>query len=290
MWRNLDENMRRITDAAKSGSLIVLNIATTGLGSNAGIIEITARRTAFRKGGFRPYDALHLYINPCMLVGRSVAVHGITDGFLQGKPTSEEVRKTVGNFFDMKSHICSFSDYPVRMMSERFGGICAKNTFLDLSETARDAMCGIRMPEKSLRMIAARRGMPFSGDTQPGIETNDILIGLLNSFTAEIGKSAKDRKNLPVPEVLGVNFVKGYRNTMDRIYVNLDCGTVYYEQKTDYWGDRDENADLVGRIDMNAVQARVLEITGCGTYTELRKYRGDRKMPERTRKEEKRTA
>lgn len=287
MWRNIDENMRRITDAAKSRSLIVLNIATTGLSKNAGIIEITARRTKFGEGEFRPYDALHLYINPCMPVGKSVSVHGITDGFLQGKPRAEQVRETVESFFDDKSHICAFSDYAVRMMAEKFDGICAGNTFLDLSETARDVMCGIRMPEKSLRMIAARRGTPFEGRTQPGIETNDILLKLLNSFVKEIGESSKNRGTLHVPAVRSVNFSKGYRADQDRIYVNLDCGTVYYEQKTDFWGNKDEDSGLVDRIDMESVQKKVMEMTGCASYADLKKYRG-KGLPGTEKKEENR--
>lgn len=290
MWRNIDENMRRITDAARSRSLIVLNIATTGLSKNAGIIEITARRTAFRKGEFRPYDALHLYINPCMPVGKSVEIHGITDGFLQGKPRAEQVKDIVAEFFDKKSHICSFSDYPVRMMAERFDGICADNVFLDLSETARDILCGMRLPEKSLRMIAARCGTPFSSKKQPGVETNDILISLLNLFTREIGESAKNRGTLHVPEVLSVNFDKGYRASQARIYVNLDCGTIYYEQKTDYWGSPDETSGLVDKIDMESVQKRVLEITGCASYTDLKKYKGKEPSGTEAQKEKKEPA
>ena len=274
MWRNLDENMKSINDAAKSGNLVVLNIATTGLGKDAGIIEIAARRTAYAKGAFRPYDALHLYINPCAPVGRSVAVHGITDLFLQGKPTADAVRGEVASFFDENCRICSFSDYAVRTLSKTFGGAWEKNGFLDLSAVARDAMCCVKMPERSLRMFAARRGMPFSGSTQPGLETNNILVGLLNSFVEEMAESAKKKGTLPAPEVLNVEFVKGYRNTQDRLYANLDCGTVYYEMKTDFWGNKDDASNLTGKIDMNAVQEQVLSMTGCGTCEDLRRYKG----------------
>lgn len=274
MWRNMKANMQNINTAAKSRSLIILNIATTGLGKNAGVIEITARKTAFSKGMFRPYEAMHFYINSGIPVGKSEEIHGLTDAFLKDKPYTGQIKSDIEKFFDEKSWVCSFSDYAVRMLSKSFDGVCEKNNFLDLASIARDAMCCVRMPERSLRVIAARRGLSFRGKTQPGIETNDILLGLLNSFIREMAESAACKTVLPVPKVIQVNFVKGYRSVQDRLYVNLDCGTIYYEQKTDYWGNKDEASGLTGKIDMNAVQEQVIAMTGCLTYKDLQKYKG----------------
>lgn len=173
-WRNIQkgrEDFFSIFNGAKS--IIVFDTETTGLGSDAKIIEFAAVRYEICPSGLKETAKIDLFLNPEeSLYEKIVELTGITDKILE-KANSEVVEAPyIYTFLDSAdiwaAYNCSFDIRMLSQMSERTGIGFLKKPCLDVLQMARDfvkkedvenhklqTICKAVYPEKTFRFHQA---------------------------------------------------------------------------------------------------------------------------------------
>lgn len=143
-WRNVQkarEDFFSIFNGAKS--IIVFDTETTGLGSNAKIIEFAAVRYEICPNGLKETHKIDLFLNPEeALSEKIIELTGITDKILE-KANSEIVEASnIYTFLDSAdiwaAYNCSFDIRMLCQMSKRTGIDFCKKPCLDVLQMARD--------------------------------------------------------------------------------------------------------------------------------------------------------
>ena len=72
-WRNIQKHKEEIVPMLKNARTIILyDTETTGIGTDAKIIEFAAVKYLLRESGMREIDKLNLYINPEMPLPKKI--------------------------------------------------------------------------------------------------------------------------------------------------------------------------------------------------------------------------
>lgn len=277
IWRNLNRNKTMLRIAAHCGSFIVFDTETTGLEETAEIIEFAACKLQYTGGRFCIYESLHLFIKPKQPVPESaIAVHGITNEFLEDKMTVEQAFPYIYEFLGEKPVLGAYnSGFDVGKLTNLYR-ICGKELQvgleIDLLQIARDVFCEVKLPDHKLCTIAEHykvtSGIRFHGAMDDVV----VSIRVLNAMIQDIQENEAVGK-LHRLRVYKLNYYKGFRGN-SRLYVITSGGSIYYDLRNDVWGSQETKTkpklDLE-TIDMEDLERQVFALAGCSDYSGLRK-------------------
>lgn len=167
-WRNIDRGKEQYLPMFENaGSIIVFDTETTGLGTDAKIIEFAAIRYKITPTGLRETHKMDLFINPGeKLDAKITELTGITDRILGLARTEEKEANHIFGFLDTADLWAAYnSPFDLRMlnqMSGRTGIRYSHRPCLDILAMARDhiskteskshklsAICGLLFPDTS---------------------------------------------------------------------------------------------------------------------------------------------
>ena len=145
MWRNVEKTKNKVMPLFyANNSIVVFDTETTGLGSDAKIIQFSGIRFRITEDLQLEEDCtLDLYINPEEpLSDRIVEITGITDATLEHAKTESEVFDLIQYFMETadfwSAYNCSFDLRMISQMENRLGKTIAPRECIDILKLARD--------------------------------------------------------------------------------------------------------------------------------------------------------
>lgn len=101
-WCNKTNTLKFWQEAQKGSRFIIFDLETTGLKKKADVVVEFSALVAEKINGFYTFvDSVEYYIRPVFkMTPEVIAVHGITNEFLEDKPTEEEIFPEIKAFFD----------------------------------------------------------------------------------------------------------------------------------------------------------------------------------------------
>lgn len=274
-WRN-NQNKEAVLSAMFSyDQMIFFDLETTSLSAKTGrVIELAAIRYEIGEGtAFSEIGRLHVYINPNMpLPEKIVELTGITNAMLCDKPEEQEVFGQIKAFFDGTPVLCGYNvgiDIGfLEQMYLRNSAILGEHTVIDVLEMARDAL---DVPKYSLGAIAEELGILPEGSLHSAMTDIETTVNAFRLFwNGYFVEKEEPERNKLQPKVYCVRFWEGYKG-FSRIYVETSAGTVYYDVRRKYWGNK--NADF-GSLDMAFIEQQAWTLIGVDNQNDFGKYKG----------------
>lgn len=272
--------------------LIMFDLETTGLSPKTSrIIEFAGIRYRVTPTGLLDeVDNLHLYINPGFEIRPEIEeITKITNKFLQDKPFEEEVFPAIAEFLGRAGRLIlsgyNIDNFDIKFMKElyaRYGAEWPCVDTIDVIEMARDIFPPSEVANYKLGTIADAcdfaDGVQFHSAIEDTRVTAKVFQICFLNYRADIIDEQKAASIAPAkqqPKVLSVNFWEGYRG-MSRIYVDLDCGKVYYDIVKKSWFPKNEETDI-NAIDMELVERECLFRAGTDSLAEFVRIEADKK-------------
>lgn len=261
--------------------LIVYDLETTGLSSlNDHIIEIAAVKFNVDENfHMTEISTYHQYINPgCCVSDKIVELTGITNEQLADKPLVDEVYPDLKAFFAG----CNVSGYNIINFDNKFlsnlyglhGDLFTPTGVVDGIVMARNRLTKTDVENYKLKTICDYYG--FEINAHSAIEdargTGQVIQQLINEYRTAEQENAKPKTVFMSlrPVIRSVDFWEGFRG-FNRIYVNMDMGTIYYDIRSQTWGGKDID---VASLDMQHIEQEAFRLTECSSELEFRKFTG----------------
>ena len=282
-WRS-SENRKYVLNALNDcRDIILFDTETTGLKSTDHIIEIAAIKYHINNdNSMSELDRLHIYIKPPFKVSEEIEnLTGITNAFLSDKPAEEDVFDEINRFFDAGIIYSAYnSGFDIRMlkaMYERNGKEFIDPIYeVDVLKMARDIVKPDATESYKLCDIAHILGFDEGVEFHSAIEDILVTSRLFEYFLkeyVELDNEAQQSVGSIKPKILSVAFWRGYKG-FSRIYVNTDYGSLYFDIRRQNWCPKQNEID-VEQIDMEYLQAKVLEATNSTNLNEFAKFTGN---------------
>ena len=273
IWRNLGKNKELFRQAAKSRQFIIFDTETTGLGKNDEIIELAACKCIYHENRFKVFDTLHVYIKPSIKVPENVTeIHGITNEFLEDKPTAQELFPLIQSFMGESPVVGAYnSSFDIRMLSSLYDRCGARLTVgleIDLLKIVKDILCEQPMKDHKLGTVANTYGVDAGIEFHNALDDVHVTIRVMNAMIKDMAENGQSRRLMPV-KVYKINFAELYRGN-SRLYVITSAGVIYYQFKNDKWMPNDEKLNLE-KLDMADVERQIFALSGCDDYKSLLK-------------------
>jgi len=266
-WQN-DNLKKSVLEAMETHSeIIIFDTETTGLKpADDRILELSAQKFAIQGENLTMVDELHTYIKPPFAIDPKITeLNGITNEFLADKPVEEEAFVEIFTFFGEQPQIlCAYNTpFDVRFLQalyKRQEKSLMPKYQIDVLAMARDLVKSA--PNYQLETIAGVYGLAgeefhtASFDTDITVKLFELFYGEYAKETAATDSAAVSGKIRPVIQSVS-SFNKS--NTLRRIYVNTDHGTVYYDCVKHQWASKDAKLDT---LDMDYLEKEAWKLTG----------------------------
>lgn len=275
VWNSTKETL------AKRDTLIVFDLETTGLSRvNDRIIQIAAIRYGIDKNmNLKEQCIYHQYVNPGTPISDEITkLTGITNELLRDKPTEDEIFMEVQDFFE-DDIVAGYNigTFDVKFMQEyygRQGALYSPIGIVDCITMARNLLTkDVDVENYKLKTVGDYYGLQFNAHS--ALEDARTTGKLLQIFLKEYLQSEKPATPVPSislrPHIIDIRFWEGFRG-FSRIYVQTDCGSVYYDIRNNLWGGKDID---INTIDMAWLESEAYRITGVSNQTEFSKFRGE---------------
>lgn len=274
IWRNLDKNKQLFNLAARSKPFIVFDTETTGLRKEDEIVEFAACKCTYKDGDFYITNTLHVYIKPSKPIPEEVSqINGLTNDFLDDKPTEQEVFPLIRGFLGEKPVVGAYnSGFDVRMtkaMYARCGNTLELGGEVDFLKIAKDIFCEQKMKDHKLATIANTYGVDSGIEFHSALDDVRVLIRVVNAMLHDIQDNGVVKTEQVPVTVYKLNYYDGFRGN-SRIYAITSAGPIYYDLKNDRWMPNDERVHME-QLDMDSVEAQVFRLANVQDYKELRK-------------------
>ena len=267
---------------ARRNSLIVFDLETTGLSrKNDRIIQIAAIRYGIDKDmNLTEQCTYHQYVNPMRPLSKEITdITGITDEILQDKPTEDEIFDEIQDFFE-DDIVAGYNidTFDVKFMQElygRQGSIYSPIGIVDCIVMARNLLAkDVDVENYKLKTVGDYYGLQF--DAHSALEdaraTGKLLQIFLKEYQQQTEKPAAPVQSIGLrPHIMSIRFWEGFRG-FSRIYVQTDCGSIYYDIRNNLWGGKDVDINMV---DMAWLESEAYNFIGVTTQAEFSKFRGD---------------
>lgn len=264
--------------------LVVYDLETTGLSpQNDRIIEIAAVKYGVAPSDgdyvFTEKGVYHQLINPGVPLPQTITeITGLTDAALADKPLEADCVDEIALFFDG----CILSGYNITtfdngFMTEyfaRFGHAFDAAYVVDGIKMARNRLRYKEDVENfKLATVGAYYGISFNAHS--ALEDTRTTSKLVQIFVHEYAGESKSDKPAAIgamrPRIMQIAYWQGFKG-FNRIYVNMDIGSVYYDIRSASWGAKDVDIRL---LDMGWIEREAFRITGCGCESEFASFKGD---------------
>ena len=278
MWRK-NENYNKICEAIQSGKdFAVFDVETTGLSiKNSYIIEFAAKKYRIIGNRFVCVDSIEVYIKPPIPISAKITeITKITNEMLEDKLPEKVVFPHIASFLEGTVWVVYNErfDVPIlRAMAERMHSKLAPDMVLDVLDMARDLVPKEQSKSHKLGAIAelyniqVNNGLDFHNAIFDAEVTAKLFFVFIYEYAEQKKKSTPSKKRKAA--VLDVSPWK--RGKLNRIYVNTNFGSVYYDIVSKTWEDKDLDME---QFDMDNIREQVFRMTNCESEEELRKYKG----------------
>jgi DNA polymerase III alpha subunit (gram-positive type) len=279
LWEQTKETLR------DKKYIIVYDLETTGLSpTKNNVIEIAAIRFKI-SDEFRltEDDTFHTYINPEYKVSERITeLTGLTDDFLGTQPTEAEAFDDILDFFEDVPvsgwNNVKFDDKFMAEMYARHGQNFAPNGTIDGLPMARERIPKAEVENYKLVTIGTYFGHEFTAhqaleDVKTTAKIIQLLLGeYIDSENQPDGDSIQGTER---PAINSISYWEKF-NIPSRIYVNMACGTIYYDLLSHTWNVKDKDVDI-NELDMEWIEAEAWKAAGCANEIEFRAFRGNTK-------------
>ena len=273
----------RLEEALKDcKTIVVYDLETTGLSKTEDrIIQFSGIKVSTKDKALNVIDKLSLYIQPGIAVSDKITeLTGITNDFLDEEGLDEEDAFSKIKAFMGDTPLAvsgynnkSFDDGFMTNLYARYGEAFTPDYSLDVMQMAKDLVDKKDVENYKLATIAHLYGVDDNITFHDASGDVYVTYLLLKIFITEyIAKEAETETNKAKAKVLSVSFWQGKRHTMQRIYVNTDYGSLYYDTYYKAWDEKD--VGLMSRIDMEDLQVKAMKKIGVTSMEEFAKFKG----------------
>lgn len=271
--------------------IIVYDLETTGLNPKpkgqdpaSVIIQLSAvKLDHIYLEGFSIVAEREWYIKPLQAIPEKIVeLTGITDEFLEDKPSEGEVFEEIREFFDGYAvagyNNTSFDDIFMKEMYERYGCIFDPFLSVDVYKLGDFFVGPGDVPDRKLKTMAAFYGMDdvmfhnASGDTEVTRKILELYEQTLNQRLIKTGSMIPSYDSGIKVKVTNVS--KYQKDKMKRIYVNTaDPDVTFYMDayKLEWRCKKKEQSTSV--FNMPDMVSQALKLAGVQTEKELAKIK-----------------
>lgn len=277
--------------------MIVFDTETTGVKLADRITEIAAKkfRIDHSSGVLKLMDEFQVYLNPeISLSPEIVELTGLTDEFLEDKPTEKEAFIDIYNFFgDHPQILCGYNvGFDIRFLTDlymRQGKELNCDCKLDVYAIAKELIPG--SADHKLETIAGLFGLEGE-DFHSASADMEYTAKLFELFTEEYRKSVGSAIDVKaaVPSLLRTPETENLApsgklqpaiksmslfapsKAIRRIYVNTDTQTVYYDLAKKQWFSKDGDLSV---LDMDYLEKEAWKAAGANSLEAFEAYDGN---------------
>lgn len=265
-WRNDSVKKEVLKALSEYNEIIFFDTETTGFSStNDRIIEFAATKVEIGNENFVTKETFHGYIRPEFPIPEKITeITGITNEMLEDKPCEADVFERIYEFFgDAPPIVCAhntpFDMRFLKSLYNRYGKEISPIYMLDTLEMARDL---VKDSKHKLCALAEYYGLTDNITFHSALDDTKVAVLLFERFYKEYLSQQDASKDVFLihPVIKSVSYWCKEDGFFPRIYVNTDCGTVYYDVHKKTWFSKDAELDT---LDMSAMEHEALRVTNC---------------------------
>lgn len=232
MWRNVEKTKNKVMPLFyANNSIVVFDTETTGLGSDAKIIQFSGIRFRITEDLQLEEDCiLDLYINPEEpLSDRIVEITGITDATLEHAKTESEVFDLIQYFMETadfwSAYNCSFDLRMISQMENRLGKTIAPRECIDILKLARDLIGRENVEDYKLQTVTTYLFPEFHAQYHSALEDVRATAKCLQSFLDTLKEYRNDMEGKQQAIVEWASYQENPRQkSQKRIKLKLNFG------------------------------------------------------------------
>lgn len=268
-------NCIRLFESPYITDFIVFDVETTGKDKNKDyIVQFSGIKYRIENGHLITVQEKDIYIKPPVLMDEKVVkIHGITNQFLEDKPSEKDALIEIQDFYGenpiISGYNVNFDIGMVQAMYKRAGKEFIYQAAIDVLEMARDLVEIGSTEDYKLSTIASylcsTEGLTF----HKAIDDVRATGRLLELFYKRYKESLKE-KGITTKDRLYVNFLyfwKGFNKNQQGLYVGTNLGKVWLSTFNKCW--MSTQVDL-GQINIDQFENDVIKRTGL-PFSELSK-------------------
>ena len=263
MWRNSEDRKKKLLqtlDANIGKYMIMFDTETTGLKKDDQIVELAGKKYRIEKDAnsiyeFLETDTFHAYIKPPFAMDSGViAIHGITNEFLEDKFTEEEISPQIAAFFGDADLLCAYNiNFDIKMLMrlyERTGMpipfvLSEEEKQLDVLIYARDLVSSKETKSHKQEDVCKAMGLEDGVKFHSAIDDIEACFRLFKIFVKQYqDMETLDYSKLPTPMIYQNGIAYWEKGKIKRIYVNTDKGGFYYDIIKKEWNVKDASDSM----------------------------------------------
>lgn len=272
--RNM-KNCVMLFEKAEGREIIVFDAETTGVKKDIDhIVELSGIKCVIKDKKAVLVEEFDIFIKPPFYMEKKVIdVHGITNEFLEDKPSERELFEDIRNFFGsypiLIGHNVAFDIGMMEEMYKRCGDTFKYEIALDTLEMARDVVPKGESENYTLSAITQAYGLDDGIEFHKSIDDVRATLRILNVFYHEYSKKLSQMA-LFNKEKVYINYMyfwNGFNKDQRGLYLNTNLGKIYLSTVQKCWCSSEVNLD---KINIDELEAEVIRRTGLN-FTELGK-------------------
>lgn len=275
-YRLLKEKEILLQGIRNEGIVLVYDLETTGLNKVTDrIVQLAVRTCVVGIAGLIEIESRTWYLNPGFpMPDRALQVHGITDAFLEDKPTEDEAFEEIKEYFG-DSVVCgynnhSFDDKMMEAMYQRHNEEFTPKYSLDIYPPVTIVLDASQVANHKLATVSDYYGFTDKIDKFHNAEgdtlATELVFGKLIEFFQD-DLTPKNAGSVKVDTVTAVNYWDGKGRVKPRIYVDgfADGARVKFwiDPDTGTYNDANKSHPDIEKYDIEDLEKKVLDIIKC---------------------------
>lgn len=273
-WRNIERNRDLFLGLlSKAHSIIVFDTETTGLGSNAKIIEFAGIRYEVREQELVATGSLHRMINPQEpLEEKIVEITGITDEVLSHANPEEIEAPEIFSFLESAdtwaAYNCGFDLRMLHQMADRTRRAFLESPCLDILEMARDHISKEELKSHRLGAVTEYLFPDECFQYHSALDDTKAAAKCMARFLSMYAGVTEHEKKRQVRLNWASFCVNPNQRSQVRIKLNLvegDYGDIFWDVKDNCWSCKKTSKaakKLFEEIDLANLESQVLKRYG----------------------------
>ncbi len=288
-WKkDIEETLLFLAYMRAGYPFIVFDLETSGLKvATDRIVQFSANKYEKIEGKYQMTDSIDLYIKPPFLMEQSVIdVHGITNEFLENKPSEAEAFQDILKFMNVPAVFTGYNikKFDMKFIAELFkrqGYNFEPNAVVDIYTIAKELIYP-KETENSLKLInvcnyfGIADGVTFHSAAEDILATWNCGLALAEKYQQEHRKKEEEKEKAIIKSMS--QYKKS--SSVNRIYVDILCSTgygkVYYDIPKKGWVDCGDNG-VIPYINMHDLNERAENIAKSRNFKSLEKFEGSYK-------------
>ena len=212
------------------------------------------------------------------LTPKVIEITKLTEEFLSDKPTEKEVVRDIVAFLRQGEWTCGHNvEFDHRMIATTLDRNNLTNPidkYLDTWEMALDILVPNTAINYKLETLATAFNLNEGVQFHSAIADIGATVSLFEILLKQYAKQSADIKVEPIePKIRSVSYWSKETDNglMERIYVNTNCGSIYFNCNGGFMGSK---ALDTTRIDRKKFEQQVMNFIGVNTLKELLQFRG----------------